>query len=80
MSDKKEFHVPVLLTIKAETYNEALNHAEEFVNHWHRDEHINDEDLNRIKAEVVVNFEHDNDGQRCVYLHPEQADATWEVP
>jgi len=61
---EKNYVIPVLLTVPAESYRQAVDQAIEMV-----------DDLKIMAAaslEVEVNFEHDNIGQRVLYLHPEE--------
>jgi len=61
--------VPVLLTIPANSYSEAQEKArtvEHLLTHDGRVKHEG------ITAEVESYFEHDNIGQRVLYLHPEE--------
>lgn len=66
---EKVFVIPLLLSIPAESYGEAMQEAEDLV-----------EDLGvdaGMGVEVARDFEHDNHGQRVLYLHPEE-DPDWE--
>ena len=59
----KEYVVAILVTIPAASYEAALKEAETMAENWSQDAGIG--------VEVVRDHEHDNDGQRVVYLHPE---------
>ncbi len=65
----KTFQIPVLLKIPAESYEEAMklgaNVAESFCDDPGMVE-------GGIVTELVTYFEHDNIGQRVLYLHPEE--------
>jgi hypothetical protein len=60
----KDYVIPVLLTSPAESYQKALEQASDIVDGLNTDAGIG--------MEVEVNFEHDNIGQRVLYLHPEE--------
>lgn len=61
---EKNYVIPVLLTVPAESYDEALAQASDIVDGLNTDAGLG--------MEVEVNFEHDNIGQRVLYLHPEE--------
>lgn len=57
----KEYQVAVIYTVKAETYEEALALTESSI-------------VRNEGAQVVYDYETDNDGQRVVYLT-----ASWKI-
>lgn len=60
----KDYVIPILLTVPAESYEEAVRQAVDIVDGINQDAGVG--------MEVEVNFEHDNIGQRVLYLHPEE--------
>jgi len=70
MSAENNYVIPVLLTIPAESYKEAVEAAKKVV-----EEYLSADA--GIGAEVETYFEHDNAGQRVLYLHPEE-DPEWD--
>jgi hypothetical protein len=68
MSDKS-YQIAVILNVPADSYEDALDRAEKFNRQL---VNSNPEfDDNEIGYEVVNYFEHDNQGQRVLYLHSE---------
>lgn len=59
-NSEKKFVIPILLTVSASSYNEAMKQARLIV-----------EDMS-VNAKLETYFEHDNMGQRVLYLHPEE--------
>ena len=59
----KLYVIPVLLTIPAESYEEANSVAESTADNLATDAGIG--------VTLVTEFEYDNAGQRVLYLHPE---------
>jgi hypothetical protein len=57
------FDIPLLVTIEADTYAEAIREGHDLADGIGQTE--------ELSVSVVLNFEHDNDGQRVLYLHPE---------
>jgi hypothetical protein len=64
------YQIPILLTIEADNYADALDSAEGIAQEMDEDDTICDEGI--LNIEVVRNFEHDNDGQRVLYLPSER--------
>lgn len=60
---EKMYVIPILVTIPAESYAEAMQEAEDLVEELGTDAGMG--------VEVARDFEHDNGGQRVLYLHPE---------
>ena len=59
-----DFDVALILTVRAKTYEDALSYAEDLATGVGCDgENIS----------AVFDYETDNEGQRIVYLHPENA-------
>lgn len=61
----KTFQIPVVFYVEAKNYKQALEAAHEWAD--------NAEELpeGADNVEVVTEFEHDEAGQRVLYLHPE---------
>jgi len=65
MSDKvKVWDVAAIITVQATSYDEAVSMVQDAA------EHMLDGD-EALQADVVTNYEHDNEGQRVLYLHAE---------
>lgn len=63
------FDIALILTVEADNYHKALKHADNLAEGVAADgENIS----------AVFDYESDNDGQRVLYLHPDNADNTWE--
>lgn len=60
---EKVYVVPVLLSVSAESYDKAVEEAKGVVDSF--------TDAG-VGMEVETYFEHDNIGQRVLYLHPEE--------
>lgn len=65
---EKNFVIPILLTIPATSYEEAQRQAANVAYHLS----TNPVDDSGMTAKVETYFEHDNIGQRVLYLHPEE--------
>jgi len=61
---EKNYVIPILLTIPAASYEEAEKVAESVADNLSTDAGMG--------VEAVTSFEYDNDGQRVLYLHPEE--------
>jgi hypothetical protein len=61
---EKNFVIPVLLTIPATSYEEAMKEGQRIVDDMSSDAGVG--------VELETYFEHDNIGQRVLYLHPEE--------
>lgn len=62
---EKVYVVPLLLSISAESYDKAVEEAKRL------SEDLSNSDTG-MGYEVETYFEHDNIGQRVLYLHPEE--------
>ena len=58
----QEFDVAIVVTIEANTYDGALRIANNIAEGL---------EIDGETAEAITNYDHDNDGQRVLYLHPE---------
>lgn len=61
----KVYQIAMILSVPAESYEEACEAALE----------LDDVDIasgSDITTKVELDYEHDNDGQRVLYLHPEE--------
>lgn len=61
---EKNFVIPILLTIPATSYEEAMKEGQSLVEDMSADAGMG--------VELATYFEHDNIGQRVLYLHPEE--------
>lgn len=63
MSDEKVYEIAIVVSIPASTYEDALAQAEELAESMSTDAGMG--------VEAISSYEHDNDGQRVLYLHAE---------
>ena len=69
MSDKT-YQIAIILSIPADSYEEALDRGERFnMQLCNSNPDFDDCDIEYV---VEHNYEHDNQGSRIVYLHPEE--------
>ena len=59
----KFYEFAIVVTIPADKYEDAVAEAEEVAENLGMDAGIG--------VSLELNYEHDNDGQRVLYLHPE---------
>jgi hypothetical protein len=71
MSDS--YQIAVILTIPANSYEEALDRAEKFNMQLQND----NEEFDDIAYNVEHSYEHDNQGNRVLYLHNEEGPITY---
>jgi len=64
----RKYTVAVLLTVEANTYEEAEFEAEQAADL-----------IQETKAQVIYDYEHDNTGQRVVYLPTEKGEELDET-
>jgi hypothetical protein len=67
MSDKT-YKIAMVISIQADNYEEALDRAEKFSLQLSNVK----EEFDDIECVVEHSYEHDNQGQRCLYLHNEE--------
>lgn len=59
----QEFDIALIVTIEADSYEKALLEAEDMAEGIGMTE--------EISCSAVIYYEHDNEGRRVLYLHPE---------
>ena len=68
----KSYQIAVILTIPANSYQEAKDKAQELENSLGTVDPKLDELADSVEYRVVIDYEHDNDGQRVLYLPSEE--------
>lgn len=59
------YDMALIITVEADTYDEAFDKADDIA--------AGLSDMQQIPASAIFLYDHDNEGQRVLYLHPESA-------